>query len=121
MSYEYEEFVDAEFDRRVRETAYFLWEQAARPWGREKEFWFIALDRSLREREADALLRNSSPKASPAAAEADVSDDDGNDEQGFPNLPFEPDYPEPNDPDAIDTPDDFSPPRTSALPRSRRE
>ncbi|WP_354066430.1 DUF2934 domain-containing protein [Devosia sp. 2618] len=51
--------MDYEFDRKARETAYFLWEQAGCPWGREKEFWFISLDRCLREREADALLRES--------------------------------------------------------------
>lgn len=60
---EYAEFVDQDFDRRVRETAYFLWEHAGRPWGREKEFWFISLDRCLRERQADELLRNSRPGA----------------------------------------------------------
>lgn len=57
-----EPFIDREFDRHVRETAYFLWEQAGRPWGREQEFWFISLERCLRERQADHLLRNSQPR-----------------------------------------------------------
>lgn len=51
-------WIDREFDQKVRETAYFLWDQAGRPWGREQEFWFIALERGLREREADELLQS---------------------------------------------------------------
>lgn len=54
-------WVDAEFDQKVRETAYFLWEDAGRPAGREREFWFEALERCLREREADRLLRAAPP------------------------------------------------------------
>lgn len=50
-------WIDQDFDRQVRETAYFLWEHAGRPWGREREFWFIALDRCLRERETDRSIR----------------------------------------------------------------
>lgn len=61
MNGDHDSFINHEFDRKVRETAYFLWEQAGRPWGREQEFWFVALDRCLREREADELLRNSHP------------------------------------------------------------
>ena len=41
------------FERAVRETAYFLWEQDGRPVGREEEYWFRALERTLRERNAD--------------------------------------------------------------------
>lgn len=41
------------FEQAVRETAYFLWEQDGRPEGREEEYWFRALERSLRERNAD--------------------------------------------------------------------
>lgn len=50
-------WIDQDFDRKVRETAYFLWENDGRQDGREKEYWFIALDRCLREREADVLIR----------------------------------------------------------------
>ena len=49
-------WTDKEFEARVRDTAYFLWENAGRPHGREKEYWFEALERSLRQREADRLL-----------------------------------------------------------------
>lgn len=50
-------WIDHEFEQSVRETAYFLWEQDGRPEGREQEYWFEALKRCLRERDADALLR----------------------------------------------------------------
>jgi len=49
-------WTDKEFEARVRDTAYFLWENAGRPQGREQEYWFEALERSLRQREADRLL-----------------------------------------------------------------
>jgi len=45
-----EVFVDAEFERQVRIAAYHLWEDEGRPEGREKDFWFIALDKLLSER-----------------------------------------------------------------------
>lgn len=51
-------WVDQEFDRKVRETAFFLWEEAGKPSGREQEFWFVALERALRERDADRRLRD---------------------------------------------------------------
>jgi hypothetical protein len=50
-------WIDRDFDHAVRETAYFLWEQAGRPAGREQEFWFEALQRSLRQRQADRDLQ----------------------------------------------------------------
>lgn len=46
-------FWDAQFEHAVRETAYFLWEQDGRPEGREKEYWFRALERTLREWKAN--------------------------------------------------------------------
>lgn len=46
-------FGDAAFEQAVRETAYFLWEQDGRPEGRETEYWFQALERTLRERKAN--------------------------------------------------------------------
>lgn len=58
-------WIDHEFDRKVRETAYFLWESGGRQSGREKEYWFIALDRCLREREADQLIREQPKVAVP--------------------------------------------------------
>ena len=57
---QHDPWVDPEFDQKVRETAYFLWEEGGRMSGREKEYWFIALDRCLREREADELLKEQS-------------------------------------------------------------
>jgi hypothetical protein len=48
---------DPAFEQAVRETAYFLWEQDGRPQGREQEYWYRALERTLRERNADNGLR----------------------------------------------------------------
>jgi hypothetical protein len=47
---------DPAFELAVRETAYFLWEQDGKPQGREQEYWFRALERTLRERNADRDL-----------------------------------------------------------------
>jgi hypothetical protein len=49
-------WVDRNFEAAVRDTAYFLWENDGRPLGREKEYWFAALEKCLRQREADAML-----------------------------------------------------------------
>jgi len=38
------------FEEAVRDTAYFLWEQAGRPDGRSDEFWYKALAIHYRER-----------------------------------------------------------------------
>jgi hypothetical protein len=56
---------DPQFEQAVRETAYFLWEQDGRPEGREQEYWYRALERTLRERNADTGMRQR-----PADAEA---------------------------------------------------
>lgn len=48
---------DPQFEQAVRETAYFLWEQDGRPQGREQEYWYRALERTLRERNADYGMR----------------------------------------------------------------
>jgi hypothetical protein len=61
MSGEAHKFSDPHFEERVRETAYFLWEQDGRPEGCEQEYWFRALERSLRERNADGGLQQSPP------------------------------------------------------------
>jgi hypothetical protein len=53
---------DPAFELAVRETAYFLWEQDGKPHGREQEYWFRALERQLRERNADRDLRNGPQK-----------------------------------------------------------
>ena len=49
---------DPAFELAVRETAYFLWEQDGKPAGRETDYWFLALERQLRERNADRDLKN---------------------------------------------------------------
>jgi len=54
-------WVDPLFELRVRETAYFLWEQAGRPVGQEQQYWFEALDRCLRERQADEMIQEQPP------------------------------------------------------------
>lgn len=58
-------WIDPDFERSVRETAYFLWEQDGRPEGREQDYWFAALERCLRQRQADRLLTNAPPNAPP--------------------------------------------------------
>jgi hypothetical protein len=55
-------WTDKTFEAQVRDTAYFLWENDGRPSGREKEYWFRALERCLRQREADGLLREAPPR-----------------------------------------------------------
>jgi hypothetical protein len=52
---------DPAFELAVRETAYFLWEQDGKPQGREKDYWFRALERTLRERNADRDINNGPP------------------------------------------------------------
>lgn len=58
MSYDPKDpWIDPDFERAVRETAYFLWEHDGRPDGREQEYWFSALERCLRERQANKMLQ----------------------------------------------------------------
>jgi hypothetical protein len=57
-------WVDPPFAQSVRDTAYFLWENDGRPEGREKDYWYRALEQCLREREADEMLRQP-PGAAP--------------------------------------------------------
>ena len=45
-----EKFVDLDFEQRVRQIAYHLWEDDGRPDGRETEYWFKALQQLLAER-----------------------------------------------------------------------
>jgi hypothetical protein len=46
-----EKFVDMDFEHNVRKAAYHLWEDDGRPFGREKDYWFKALEKLLGERE----------------------------------------------------------------------
>lgn len=39
-----------DFTAEVGATAYFLWEQAGQPAGREDDFWYKALDQHIRAR-----------------------------------------------------------------------
>jgi hypothetical protein len=50
-------WINRDFEQSVRDTAYFLWEHDGRPDGMEQEYWFRALDRCLRQREADRMLQ----------------------------------------------------------------
>ena len=52
-----ERWGDPEFEARVRETAYFLWERSGRPAGTEQHFWFQALERCLQDRQDDDRQR----------------------------------------------------------------
>lgn len=56
---------DPAFQRAVEETAYFLWEHDGRPQGRENDYWFRALEQTLRERNADRDLKRA-PDMQPA-------------------------------------------------------
>ncbi|WP_449397171.1 DUF2934 domain-containing protein [Devosia riboflavina] len=58
-----EKFVDLDFEQRVRQTAYHLWEDNGRPFGDEKKYWFMALERLLAERTDD---EQSNPSSTPA-------------------------------------------------------
>ena len=46
-----EKFVDMDFEQRVRQTAYHLWEDDGRPNGRETDYWFRAMQQLLNERD----------------------------------------------------------------------
>ena len=54
-------------DEQVRETAYFLWIDAARPAGRAEEFW-LAAEKLLADGEkADTASEDSFPASDPPA------------------------------------------------------
>lgn len=59
-----EKFVDLDFEQRVRQTAYHLWEDNGRPFGDETKYWFMALERLLAER-IDYVPSNPSPTPAP--------------------------------------------------------
>ena len=52
-------WTDPAFEQAVRDTAYFLWEHDGRPHGREQEYWFAALEKCLRQRDYDKVLKQS--------------------------------------------------------------
>lgn len=41
-------WIDPLFEQRVRDTAYFLWEQDGQPDGKELDYWYAALEKCLR-------------------------------------------------------------------------
>lgn len=59
---------DSDFERTVRDTAYFLWEGDGRPFGRDKEYWFTALDKCRRE------ARKAGPDGTGEAADDNIDD-----------------------------------------------
>lgn len=55
---QFDPWSNPEFEQAVRDTAYFLWENDGRPEGREQDYWFAALDKCLRQRDADRQLNH---------------------------------------------------------------
>ena len=75
---------DPQFENAVRETAYFLWEQDGRPQGREQEYWYRALERQLRERNADGRLQEAPPADQSSLVGSKRQIDDNQDDLGRP-------------------------------------
>ncbi len=57
------EFGDPDFEQSVRDAAYFLWEHDGRPAGREQDYWYRALEQTLRRRHSDVDLQAAPPPA----------------------------------------------------------
>jgi hypothetical protein len=51
-----------DFDAAVRDTAYFLWEQAGRPEGRAEEYWHLAMEQHMRARAYSIWLSEGRPE-----------------------------------------------------------
>jgi hypothetical protein len=60
------------FQEAVRDTAYFLWEEAGRPEGRADEFWYKALEIHYRSRAYGIWMRQM--EAAKAAQEEDETE-----------------------------------------------
>ena len=56
-----EKFVDMDFEQNVRKAAYHLWEDDGRPFGKEKDYWFRAIEMLMAER-ADDKAAGAAPK-----------------------------------------------------------
>lgn len=65
-----EKFVDLDFEQKVRQAAYHLWEDDGRPLGDEKKYWFLALEQLVYQR---AELRAVRPKAENTAGKTDAT------------------------------------------------
>jgi hypothetical protein len=74
-----ERWGDPAFEHAVRQTAYFLWEQDGRPDGREQEYWYRSLERTLRERTANAELQQPPKDISALVGEKREVDDNQDD------------------------------------------
>jgi len=59
-----DKFVDLDFEQRVRQSAYLLWEKDGRPCGRETDYWFKAIEQEM-------AARSSGPSSSPPSAAND--------------------------------------------------
>lgn len=53
---EFAPWFDSAFEQKIRETAYFLWEQDGMQEGKEQDYWFAALESGIRERNCDKQL-----------------------------------------------------------------
>lgn len=51
-----EKFVDLDFEQKVRQAAYHLWEDDGRPLGDEKKYWFLALEQLLGQRAGSSAV-----------------------------------------------------------------
>lgn len=65
-----EKFVDLDFEQKVRQAAYHLWEDDGRPLGDEKKYWFLALEQLLYQR---AELRAVKPKTESPVGKTDAT------------------------------------------------
>lgn len=52
---------NSELAERIRQTAYFLWDQDGRPEGRSFDYWLRAKDMHLRELAYDKWLAEGAP------------------------------------------------------------
>jgi len=59
-----EKFVNLDFEQRVRQRAYDLWEADGRLDGREQHYWFEALRLELAAREVASTQNAFGPRAS---------------------------------------------------------
>lgn len=57
-------------EKDIQHTAYFLWEQAGRPEGRDQEFWFAARERLRHSAPVKVTVRNLPRSAAPSARNA---------------------------------------------------
>jgi hypothetical protein len=53
---------DGPDEEAIRLTAYFLWEQDGRPFGKEMDYWRQARERHARERTYDRMIRQAPPR-----------------------------------------------------------